>query len=148
MRGQHEVAQAAQAGQRFAPAALGAGEPRDLGQPARDERRHRVVPEPQAFDDARGDGDDVLQRAANLDAGHVVADVEPERGTAEAFLDVCRRRRVARRRRAPPSADPRATSAAKLGPESTTTGWPAVASSREHDATCARANRSRALSPR
>ena len=31
----------------------------------------RVVPEAHPFDDARGDGDDVLQRAANLDADDV-----------------------------------------------------------------------------
>ena len=61
--------------------------------------------------------------------GHVVADVEPQRGTAEA--DPGRMR--PRPRRATPTStavgSPRATSAAKLGPESTTTGCPAVASS-------------------
>ena len=42
---QHQIAEAAQAGERLAPAAGGAREPRDFGQPARDERRQRVVAE-------------------------------------------------------------------------------------------------------
>ena len=45
-RGQDEVAEAAQSGQRLAPAAFGVREPRNLDQPARDERGHGVVPKP------------------------------------------------------------------------------------------------------
>ena len=72
-------------------------QPRDLGEAARDQRGHRVVPEPSALDDARGDRDDVLQRAADLDADHVVARVEPERGAAELLLHALRGRGIGRR---------------------------------------------------
>ena len=61
--GQHEIAEAAQPGERFAAAAGRAGQARQLGEPARDQRRQRVVAEPQPFDDAGGDRDDVLHRA-------------------------------------------------------------------------------------
>ena len=51
--GQHEIAEAAQAGERVAPAAFGARQPRHLDEAARDQRRHRVVADAEAFDDAR-----------------------------------------------------------------------------------------------
>ena len=54
------------------------GEPRDLGEPARDDRRARVVPVAEPLDGAGRDGDDVLQRAAALDAVDVLARVEPQ----------------------------------------------------------------------
>ena len=104
-------------------AAHRAGQPRDLGETARDQRRQGVVPEAERLDDAGGDRDDVLERAAHLDAHDVVARIQPEtpareiRPARSAAAAASRRRRDAAR-----SADPAATSAAKLGPDSTTTG--------------------------
>ncbi len=89
--GQHEIAEPAEAGQRVGTAAHRRGQPRDLDEAAGDERGHRVVPEAEALDDARGDRDDVLERAANLDAGDVVRRVQPQRRSAELLLDeACR----------------------------------------------------------
>ena len=87
------------------PAAHRGGQARDLDEAAGDERGHRVVAEAEALDDARGDRDDVLQRAADLDAGDVVGRVEPQRRPAELLLDEARgvggRRRHDDRRRQP-----------------------------------------------
>ena len=66
--GQHEIAEAAQTRERFAPRAGGARQARHLGQAARDQRRQRVVSEPQALHDTGGNRDDVLHRPANLHA--------------------------------------------------------------------------------
>ena len=96
--GQHQVAEAAQAGERVAPPAFGNRQPRHLRQPARDQRRERVVAEPKPFDTAGRDRDDVLQRAADLDAGDVVVDVEPEAAAAEVLLHRLGGRGVGRRR--------------------------------------------------
>ncbi len=52
---------------------------RDLGQAARDQRRFGVLAVAEAVRHAAGDGDDVLQRAADLDADQVVAGVDAER---------------------------------------------------------------------
>ena len=76
----------------------GAREARQLGEPARDERRQRVVPEAQPFDDAGRDRDDVLHRAADLHAHDIVAAVETEVRPAELGLHQLGRRRVGRRR--------------------------------------------------
>ena len=59
-----------------APARL--GEPRHLGEPARDERRLRVVAEPEAVDAAGRERDHVLRRRAQLDADDVVVHVDAE----------------------------------------------------------------------
>ena len=119
---QDEIAEPAETGERFAPAAHRARQPRDLRQAARDERRERVVPETQRLDDARGDRDDVLQRGADFDAGDVIGRVEPEGRTAQTLPAPAAR--PARSDEAATSAvgSRRATSAAKLGPDSTTTG--------------------------
>ena len=95
---QHEIAEAAQPGERLAPAAGRARQPRDLRQAARDERRQRVVAQAEPFDDAGGDRDDVLQRAADLDADDVVAAVEPEIRAAKFALHELGRPRVGRGR--------------------------------------------------
>ena len=95
---EHQIAQAAQPGQRLAPAAHRAGEPRDLRQSARDQRRHRVVAEVQRLVDAGGDRDDVLQRRADLDADDVVGSVEPEGRAAKLVLHGAHRVGVGRGR--------------------------------------------------
>ena len=100
---------------------------------ARDERRHRVVPEAEAFDDAGGNRDDVLQRAADLDAGHVVAGVEAQRRALQAApARAPPPPGSAEARPRPPSAARARLRRAKLGPESTTTGWPPPVSSAHH----------------
>ena len=63
---------------------------RDLGQPARDEPRARVVTEAEAVAGARGDRDDVLERAAHLDADRIVARVHAEPVGREPMLDGAR----------------------------------------------------------
>ena len=81
--GEHEIAEPAQAGQRVGAAAHRRRQARDLDEAAGDERGHRVVAEAEALDDAGGNRHDVLQRAADLDAGDVVGGVEPQRRPAE-----------------------------------------------------------------
>src|SRR5205823_13861527 len=72
-----------EAGEGLESAAEGDAELGHLVQPARDERGVRVRAEAEAFDDAGGDGDDVLERAGELDAGDVVRAIEPEGAAAE-----------------------------------------------------------------
>src|SRR5207249_8975022 len=85
-----EIAESAQACQRLTFATDRTCEACDLGETARNQRRERVVPEAETLDDAGGDGDDVLHRAADLDARHVGAAVQPEMRTAELGLDEAR----------------------------------------------------------
>ena len=100
---------------------FGAGETRDLGKPARDERSHGVVPESEPFDHSGGNRDHVLQCAADLDARDIVARVEAHAAAAKLFLH-----RAAARASVDAASTaagrPRAISDAKLGPDSTTTG--------------------------
>ena len=129
---QHEIAEAAQTGERVAAAAFGHRQPRDLHEPARDQRRHRVVPEPGALDDAGGNRDDVLQRAADLDADHVVARIEPEargRGTSAARSPRRPGRSSGEHRRRQPARDFRAQSS---GPTARRPARVSSVSSREH----------------
>ncbi len=53
-------------------------EPGDLRQAAGDQRRPRVVAQPEAVEDAGGDRDHVLERPAQLDPDHVGIGVDPE----------------------------------------------------------------------
>ena len=103
---QHQVAEAAQAGERFAPATFGVREPRDLDQPARDERGHRVVAKVQPFDDADAMAMMFLiaapistptARRRSRTAGAPDREIDPARMTPQ------RRRPMPRR---PPSAGP------------------------------------------
>ena len=77
--GQHQVAEAAQARQRLELGAHRLAEPRHLGEAARDQRCGGVVAEAAALDDAGGDRQHVLDRAAQRHAQHVVRPVGPER---------------------------------------------------------------------
>src|SRR5262245_50136982 len=81
-----EITKAAQARQRVATGALRAGETCNLREAARDERRHRVVAEADPFDNPGGNGNDVLQRSADFDAGYVVAGIEAQTRAAKLFL--------------------------------------------------------------
>ena len=63
-------------------------------------------PRPEALDHARGNRDHVLERAADLDADHVVGAVQAEALAAELLLHAPARRGVGRGGHAPPSAVP------------------------------------------
>src|SRR5262247_2721237 len=62
--GHDEIAKAAQACQRVSASPFRAGETRNLGEAARDERSRRVVTEAEPFDHPGGNSNDVLQRTA------------------------------------------------------------------------------------
>jgi hypothetical protein len=81
-----QVAHAGQAGQCQRVGAELHTEPRNLGQPARDERRARIVAEAEAHGHARRDGNHVLERTAQLDAHHVRAGVAAEIRRLEQLL--------------------------------------------------------------
>src|SRR3989449_6614109 len=85
--GQHEVAESGQAGERPGGGPEGHREARHLGEPACDERRARVLAEPEPVGDPGRDGHDVLQRAARLDADDVPVRVEPELARAQTALE-------------------------------------------------------------
>ena len=68
-----------------------------LGQPAGQQPGLAVVAEPERVGGAGGDGDDVLERAAQLDAEDVAVDVEPELAPAEPRHDPLREVRIRRR---------------------------------------------------
>ena len=57
-----------------------------LGQAAGDQRGPGVVAEPETVTDAGGDGDDVLDRPAQLDPDHIRVGVDPQAGAAEGRL--------------------------------------------------------------
>ncbi len=92
---------------------------RDLGEPARDQRRAACCAEAQPVAHARRDGDHVLHGAADLDADHVGRRVDAEGGAAEETLQLFGDRRGTAPPPSRPSASPSATSRAKLGPDST-----------------------------
>ena len=122
-------------------------QPREFGQAARDERGQRVMAEAEAFDHARRNRDDVLQRAADLDADHVAAAVEAQRRRSELRLHGLDDRPANRRRPPPRSAAPAPVRCAKLGPDNTTIS-PASAVPAATPATCAAAMSLRCPSPR
>ena len=82
--GQDQVAEARQAGQRFAPRAAGEPEAGHLGKAAGDQRGAGVLAEALALDHAAGDRQHVLDRAADLGADDVVAEVDAEIGQRDA----------------------------------------------------------------
>ena len=68
-----------------------------LGEAARDQHRARVVAEAEAVGSAGGDRDDVLDRAAALDAGDVAARVRTHVGCVESRHHVLAHALVRRR---------------------------------------------------
>ena len=85
--GEDEIAEAGETGESLAVAAAGDGEAGDLGDAAGDDGGAGVVAEVEALNDSGGEGDDVLERAAELDAGDVVVGVDAEGGGGEVALD-------------------------------------------------------------
>ena len=100
--GDDEVADAGEAGEGFLVAAEGDAEAGHFGEGAGDEGGDGIVAEAEAVGHAGGEGIDVLDRAAEFDAGHVVAGIDAEMGQGEQFLEglgecACHRRRRRRR---------------------------------------------------
>ncbi len=84
--GEDEVAESGESGHGFGAASAGDDEARHFGQAARDEGGDGVVAEAEAVADSGGDGDGVLQRAAEFHADHVVVGVDAEARVAEFLL--------------------------------------------------------------
>ena len=72
-----------EAGERFAPGALGQCEPRHFHEAAGDERRAGVLAQSPSLGDAAGDGEHVLDRTADLRADDIVAQIDAERRRAQ-----------------------------------------------------------------
>ena len=89
--GEHQVAYAGEAGEGFAARAAGNSQARDLRDAARDEGGGGVVAQTHADGDAGGNGDHILERAAELDANDVGRSVEAERIRGELLLEAARR---------------------------------------------------------
>ena len=96
--GEDQIADAGEAGERFAAAAAGYGEAGDLGDAAGDEGGGGVVAEADAGGDAGGDGDDVFEGSAELDADDVGARCKGG-GSRRRTPAGCGRRWPGRRRR-------------------------------------------------
>ena len=84
--GDDEVADAGEAGEGFLATAERHAEAGHFRKRAGDERGHGVVAEAEAVGHAGGDGIDVLDGAAEFDAGDVVAGVNAEMRQGEKFL--------------------------------------------------------------
>src|SRR6185312_631366 len=75
---QDQVAETGKARQRFAARAAGAAQAREFAEAARGERRQRRGTEFSPFDDAGGDRQHILGRAADLDTANVRGVIGPE----------------------------------------------------------------------
>ena len=96
-RGQNKVAHAGEAGEGERAGAQGHAEPGDLGESAGDQRRPGIMPQPEPLENAGRDGDDVFERAGQLDADDVVMRIDPEPRGGEDALRIARGRFVPRR---------------------------------------------------
>src|SRR5690606_37914257 len=92
--GEREVPEAAQAGERLGARAAGDAETAHLGLPAGDERRLRVVAEAEPVAHAGRDGDDILERAAELDTEAIRRTVHAELGAVKDRLHELRGGRI------------------------------------------------------
>src|SRR6185312_4350805 len=97
--GQDEIAETRKPHQRFGAPAFRRREPHHFREAARDEGGARIVAELASLDDAASDGEHVLDRAADLGAGHVVAEIGTESPGAERVGQHAAERSVARRQR-------------------------------------------------
>ena len=84
--GEHQVPQAGKSGQRFPAASASHRQAGDLGDSAGDDGRRAVVPQAQAGGDAGGNRDDVLERATQFHADHIIIGIDPQAGRAEFLL--------------------------------------------------------------
>ena len=104
-----------------------------------------LKPEPDAFDDSGRDRHDVLERAAELDADDVVVRVDAKRRVAERAPAPARAARIVVDAATTAVGCRAATSAAKLGPESATTGVPGSSLARRRRVISASVSRSMPL---
>ena len=111
---------------RRAPA--GQAEARHFGKAARDQRGARILAEPRALDDAAGDREHVLDRAADLRADDVVETIGPESRAGRSGREAPRRAPASSHARVTAVGRPAATSCAKVGPDSTAIGASGCAS--------------------
>ena len=81
--GQHQIAEARQARQRFRLRAAGQAEAHHFGKAARDQRGAGILAQPQPLDHAAGDGEHVLDRAADFRAGDIVGVIGSEGGPGD-----------------------------------------------------------------
>src|SRR3954463_13134961 len=84
--GEDEVAHAGKSGHGFVTRTAGFGQAGDLGQSTGDERGDGVVAEPESVANAGGNGDYVLERAAEFHADDVVVGVNAKGVVAEFAL--------------------------------------------------------------
>src|SRR5262245_10139371 len=84
---EHEIAEPGEPGHGAGERAQRDRQPRHFGEPARDERGARILAQAETVGDAGGDGHDVLESPAHLDADHVAVGVEPELARAEPALE-------------------------------------------------------------
>ena len=117
--GQRQIAEPRQARQRFGPAPQRLRQAVHLGVAAGHQRRARAVAQPGADGDAAGDGDDVLQRAAEFGADHVGRCGRAASRWWTVRLQASPRSGHRAQARVSAVGRPRAISAAKLGPVST-----------------------------
>src|SRR5208283_2867722 len=76
--GRDEVAQSTESEEGLAPRAHGQAQARDLRQAAREQGGLGVVAEAEPVAETGGDGDDILDGRADLDAGRVGARIDAE----------------------------------------------------------------------
>ena len=96
--GEHQIAEAGQAHQRLGAGAQRLAEAAEFGKGAGGQRGQRAGAELAPGDDAGGDGEHVLDRAADLDAGHVGLGIGAEAGPGERMAEGERQRLVVRPR--------------------------------------------------
>ena len=118
-----QVAHAGEPGERLGPRARRLAEPRHLGEAAGDQRRLRVVAEPQPVDAAGRERDHVLRRRAELDADEVRVDVDAEEVELIACCS-CPASEPSSLAITAAVGRPAAISSAMFGPERTATGRP------------------------
>jgi hypothetical protein len=97
--GEDQVAEAGKAGESLGASALRHAEAGHLGKAARDEGGARVLAEAPALDHSAGDGEHVLDRAADLRADHVVRKIGPEPGAGDPVAEPLAERPVLDRQR-------------------------------------------------
>ena len=83
-----QVAHPGEPGERLRAGAAGLAEASHLGQPAGDQRRLRVVAEPEAIDASGGKCHHVLRRGAQLDPDDVLVHVDPEGERVDGLLEL------------------------------------------------------------
>src|SRR6478736_4530724 len=83
-----KITDAREAGERLGPRARSLTEPRHLCEAARDERRLRVVAEPEPVHAAGGESDYVLRRGTELDPDEVWIEVGPEDARVDRVLEL------------------------------------------------------------